>query len=229
VSKFFFFLFSFFLFHLSANAQDAPAKEREGFERIDSLLAADTTLSSVPVANTDTINSDSVSIMKKKLVDKRHSPKKAIWMSAILPGLGQGYNKRWWKIPVIYAGFSGLGYGLYHFGTNYNGYRGAYRIAVDGDSTTNASYKGTSTAAELKFYRDSNKRNLDIMAVITAFWYILNIVDAAVDAHLFHWDVDDKLALDIHPMIPQMSGRGVAGLNLQFSFRQAPKRKIFQL
>jgi len=229
VSKILFILFSFFLFHLSANAQDAPDKERNKFQTIDSMIALDTTLSSVPQTVTDTIDSDSASLMKKKLVDKRHSPKKAIWMSAILPGLGQGYNKRWWKIPIIYAGFAGLGYGLYHFSTNYNGYRGAYRIAVDGDSTTNASFKGTSSADELKFYRDSNKRNLDIMSVITALWYIINIVDAAVDAHLFHWNVDDKLALDIQPMIPQMSGKGVAGLNLQFSFRQPQKRKIFQL
>ncbi len=229
MNKILFLLFSFFLFHLSANAQDAPDRARNESQAIDSMIAVDTTLSVLPVAVADTINSDSVSLTKKKLLDKRHSPKKAIWMSAALPGLGQGYNKRWWKIPVIYAGFAGLGYGLYHFGTDYNGYRKAYRITVDLDSTTVGSYKGISGAAELKSYRDYNKRNLDIMSVITAVWYVLNIVDAAVDAHLFHWNVDDKLALDIQPMIPQMSGRGVAGLNLQFSFRQPQKQKVFQL
>ncbi|GEM_PF-177638 len=229
MNRFILFFLFFFIICLSAIAQDAPEKERNKLQVVDSAVAADSLLSSIPTAIIDTVNSDSTSVAKKKVVSKRHNPTKAIWMSAVLPGLGQGYNKRWWKIPIIYAGFSGLGYGLYHFGSNYKGYRSAYRIAVDGDSTTNASFKGTSSADELKYYRDSNKRNLDIMAVVTAVWYILNIVDAAVDAHLFHWDVDDKLALDIHPMIPQMNGRGVAGLNLQFSFRQTPKRKIFQL
>ena len=197
--------------------------------RNDSIRKTDSTTVVFPQSTMmiDTAKTDTLS--KKKNVQKRHSPGKAAWMSAVLPGLGQAYNKRWWKIPIVYAGFAGLGYGLYHFGTDFRGYRKAYRLAVDEDTTTFGSYKGVSGADELRSYRDYNKRNLDIMAVITALWYVLNIVDAAVDAHLFHWNVDDRLALDIQPMIPQIRGQAVTGLNFQLSFREPPKRKMFQL
>lgn len=169
------------------------------------------------------------SIPFKKKIEKRHSAKTASWMSAVLPGLGQAYNKRWWKLPIIYAGFAGLGYGIYHFGTNYTGYRNAYRLQVDGDSTTIGSYKGISGTLELKSYRDYHKRNLDIMAVITVVWYALNIVDAAVDAHLFHWNVDDKLALDILPFTPSIGNSQAAfGLSFQFSFKQPAQQKKIQ-
>lgn len=214
------------MFYASANAQDSLRSVQSITNtETDStkLVKPDFVLDSTNFLATD-------SIPNKSKIQKRHSAKRAAWMSAVLPGLGQVYNKRWWKVPIIYAGFAGLSYGIYHFSSNYTGYRKAYRIQVDGDSTTFASFKGISNPDELKSYRDYHKQNLDIMAIITAVWYALNIVDAAVDAHLFHWNMDDNLALDVHPAIPSyFNNTNAIGISLQFSFRQPTPKKNFQL
>ncbi len=212
------------VFSLFAAAQDEE-KMRMGAIENDTVAKKDKTTKTQFFPLPDTVRTDSVSAGKK--LTKRHSPTKAALLSLAFPGLGQAYNKRWWKLPIVYAGFAGLGYGLYHFGSDYSGYRRAYRNNLS-DTTTIYSYKGTSDVATLRVLRDNNKRNLDIMAVLTAVWYVLQIVDATVDAHLFHWNVDDKLAMDVQPMLPQIPGRGVAGISLQFSFVQPQKRKAFQ-
>lgn len=221
-----FFLVAIFLLALVA---DARAQDTTTASPLSAAtLSTDSVKPSGIVIDSSVVAVDSVPFKKK--MEKRHSAKKAAWMSAVLPGLGQAYNKRWWKIPIVYAGFAGLGYGLYHFGSNFTGYRNAYRIQVDGDSSTIGSYKGVTNALELKSYRDYHKRNLDIMAIITVVWYALNIVDAAVDAHLFHWNVDDKLALDLYPVAPSLSNSTASfGFSFQLSFRQPPAKKLFQL
>lgn len=141
---------------------------------------------------------DSVKTEKKK--EKRHSPLKAALFSAAVPGLGQGYNKKYWKIPIVYAGFGGLGYALYYTTSEFYGYRNAYRLQVDGITSTYGSYKGIDDKATLKEYRDYFKRNVDISAICTAVWYTLNIVDAAVDAHLFEWNMKDDLSVSWRPV-----------------------------
>ncbi|MDW8273564.1 MAG: DUF5683 domain-containing protein [Chitinophagales bacterium] len=175
------------------------------------------TISSANISPEIKKSQDTTLVTKRK--EKRHSPAKAAWMSAVFPGLGQAYNKKWWKIPIIYAGFGGLGYGLYHFGSNYSGFRRAYRLQVDNDSLTIGSYRGITNAAELKFFRDDYKRNLDLMGVLTAVWYALNIIDAAVDGHLFHWNVDDKLTLRLHPYAPNMAN-SILGLRLELCWNR---------
>lgn len=144
----------------------------------------------------------------------KHSAVKALWMSAVLPGLGQAYNKKYWKIPIVWAGFAGLGYGLYHTGSRFMAYRNAYRLQVDGRPETLGSVNGISDPAGLKFYRDQNKRNLDITAICTAVWYILNLVDASVDAHLFHYDISDDLSLEWQPVMINNQQPGL-GLSLR--------------
>jgi hypothetical protein len=128
----------------------------------------------------------------------RHSPLYATLFSLALPGLGQAYNKHYWKIPIIYAGFGGLGYAVYYTASNYAGYRAAYR-AQSADPNSTASYKGVNDYATLKVYRDYFKKNLDIAAICTGVWYALNLVDAAVDAHLFEWNMKDDLTLNWQP------------------------------
>lgn len=220
-------LILFFACCFILSAQSQTQDSVSATDPFEISAVSDSTKTAVVVVDSTLQKSDSLAFKKK--IEKRHSAKKAAWMSAVLPGLGQAYNKRWWKLPIIYAGFAGLGYGIYYFGTNYTGYRNAYRLQVDGDSTTIGSYKGITNALELKSYRDYHKRNLDIMAIITAVWYALNIVDAAVDAHLFHWNVDDKLALDLHPFAPSIANSSAAvGFSFQFSFKQPVPKKIIQ-
>jgi hypothetical protein len=160
-------------------------------------------------------NADSLGHGKKY----RHSPFYASLFSMALPGLGQAYNRKYWKIPIVYAGFAGLGYAVYHTGSNFRGYRAAYRLQVDNDANTHGSYKGVEEKATLKQYRDFFKRNLDISVICTGVWYILNIVDAAVDAHLFEWNMKEDLSLSWHPTVitgPQYQATAGLKFNLQF-------------
>jgi uncharacterized protein DUF5683 len=130
-----------------------------------------------------------------------HSAKKAAYLSAVLPGLGQAYNKKYWKIPIIYAGFGGLGYALYYTSSNFEGYRGAYRQQVALVPNYNASFNGVADAATLKAYRDYFKKYLDISAIGVGVWYLLNVVDATVDAHLMGWNLKDDLSISWNPTL----------------------------
>lgn len=145
------------------------------------------------LSNTDT-SSNSLPLPVRK-----HSPTKAAVFSALLPGMGQAYNKKYWKIPIVYAGFAGLGYWISHNVNNYRTYREAYRIRIDDDSLTVDSFIDTYTTADLKTLKDFYRRNLDLSVILTAVWYGLNIIDAAVDAHLLQFDVSDNLSIRIEP------------------------------
>ena len=151
------------------------------------VITADTTINQKVM--TDTLNV--------------HSPKKATIMSAILPGLGQVYNKKYWKIPVIYAGFVGLGYfiGINHF--EYVKYRDAYIKRVDGDSTTIDPLPDTQrlSTADLLAENDYYRKKRDMLIIGAVGLYVLNIIDATVDAHLFTFDVSDDLSFNIRPVI----------------------------
>ncbi len=130
-----------------------------------------------------------------------HSPKKAALMSTILPGLGQVYNKQYWKVPLIYGGFVGFGLMFNFHQSNYNTYKEAYRYRTDNDPNTVDNYVGVASDNDLfevqKFYR----RYRDLAIIGAGLFYILNIVDASVSAHLFTYDVSDDLSLNIQPTI----------------------------
>ncbi|MBS1625547.1 MAG: hypothetical protein JST83_16080 [Bacteroidetes bacterium] len=162
-------------------------------------------------------------------VVKKHSPVKAVWMSAVLPGLGQAYNKKYWKIPIIYAGLGGLGYWIYFENREFRIARTAYRAAVRNDPYLTASYKGKELDySTIRTYRDYYKNLLNYAAIVTALWYTLNLVDAAVDGHLYHFNVDDKLSMNVDPsfMLPTQLGMSQAcfGLSLSFSPMAAKKK-----
>ncbi|NNC95761.1 MAG: hypothetical protein HKN92_09380 [Chitinophagales bacterium] len=131
----------------------------------------------------------------------RHSPKKAALLSAALPGLGQAYNKKYWKIPIIYAGFGGLAYAIQFNASKHRCNRNAYRLDVDGDSLTDGSCNGITDPSNLRVLRDFYRRNLDLAVLGTFVWYGLQIIDATVDAHLFEFRLDDEISLGVDPHI----------------------------
>lgn len=210
------FLFSFFtiVFMYWVQAQsatdslkvDSPAVSPKSTFVVDSGKSGNITYDTIVPAT------DSASLAAKK--KKRHSPLKAALFSAALPGLGQGYNKKYWKIPIVYAGFGGLGYALYHTTTEFRNYRAAYRLQVDEDPLTYGQYKGVDDPATLQSYRDYYKRFVDISAICTAVWYALNIVDAAVDAHLFDWNMSDDINVSWRPVFNNTTGYGQAGIGV---------------
>ncbi len=164
--------------------------------------------------DTSAIKSDSVISKISTISDTNstkkvayHRPLKAFLFSAVLPGLGQAYNKKYWKIPIIYAGLGVASYFLYQQNKLYQGFRKAYIMKVDGDPYTDGVYvlnktKYTSEAS-LQEAKNYYRRNIDLISALMAVWYGLNLVDAVVDAHLFHFDVSDNLSLEIRPDMNQ--------------------------
>jgi hypothetical protein len=153
---------------------------------------------------------------------KKHSAWKAVWLSALVPGLGQAYNKKYWKMPIIYAGFGGLGYALYYTSSNFNEARAAYRIVVRGGA---ASYLGYTDADDIKYFRDTYKNFLNISALVTVVWYGLQLIDAAVDGHLYSYNMDNNLSINFDPSFLLQNNLGMNQTCLGLTFTIVPLAK----
>jgi hypothetical protein len=167
---------------------------------------------------------------KDSTVKKVYSPRTAAIRSAIFPGLGQIYNKKYWKLPIVYAamGISG-GVFLYNLG-NYKSTRFAYKVKynmrVNGTDTAlypkiKANLKPLSEES-LRFYRDQFRRDIDFSALFFILLWGLNVVDATVDAHLKSFDVSPNLSLGIHPGHSDMAGTN--GLSLVLTIGKKESR-----
>lgn len=131
---------------------------------------------------------------------KRHSPGKAALFSALVPGLGQIYNKKYWKLPIVYAGYGVMAYFLVTNTNNYMDYQCAYIEKVNGNTQGNYSdLVNRYTEDQLLSAREYYRRNLEISVLVTALWYSLTILDAAVDAHLMTFDVSTDLSMRVGP------------------------------
>ncbi|MRX63848.1 DUF5683 domain-containing protein [Maribacter luteus] len=150
-----------------------------------------------------------IMVEKKKEINPL-APSKAAFYSAVLPGLGQVYNKRYWKVPIVYAA---LGVGVYAYKYNddyYKRFRTAYkrRLAgftddefydINGDNVEGADPDLDSD--DLEYQQENYQRDRDLSLVLTIAMYALNIIDANVDAHLKQFNVDEDLSLDVHPYL----------------------------
>ena len=167
---------------------------------------------------TEPVDTSKVEAKSIKLKEpKKHSPKRAVILSALLPGLGQVYNKKYWKLPIIYGGFGGLSYWLYTSTQEYKTYRNALKIRFDDDPNTVDEFDGSVSENNLIELKNYYKRNLDLSVIFMAVLYALNLVDAAVDAHLFNFDVSDDLSMRIQPRVGFNAQRGsTAGVSLIF-------------
>lgn len=163
-------------------------------------------------------------------------PTRAVWMSALFPGLGQVYNRRYWKIPIIIGGYMALGYGTSWNNNQYQDYSRAYRDLLDNDPTSNSymnffppnvsedSLDKSWLTSVMKSRKDFYRRNRDLCIIISGALYILQVVDAHVDAHLKDYDISDDLSMNIEPMVdytyvPTMQrNRPVFGFNLSLNF-----------
>ncbi len=135
--------------------------------------------------------------LNPKSKESAHSPKKALILAATLPGSGQAYNRKYWKIPIVYAGYAG---GVWFFVTNQTGYKNSKRDYIYEtdkiDSTVNNSGK---TAQVLLAEVDSYRRMRDISVLALLAWHGLTIIDANVDAHFFNWDISEDLSMKLRP------------------------------
>jgi uncharacterized protein DUF5683 len=166
------------------------------------------------------IKSDSTeTVPKKDSLALKHSPTKATLLSFVLPGAGQFYNKKYWKIPVIYAGLAGMGY-LVHFNdVRYQRYKKAYAVRLDTVSTTIDEYVDIYSNDDLKTLKDFYRRNRDLSYIVAGIIYVMNILDADVDAHLFYFNVNDDLSLNVQPSVNySLQNKPLPGLTLTFNF-----------
>lgn len=127
----------------------------------------------------------------------KHSPKKASILSAVLPGAGQVYNKKYWKVPIIYGGFAVAGYYLSDNLKQIRIFKEGFQAANDGNPNTENTTGFSSP--QLVDLIDQYKTWRDWSYVAIGIIYILNIVDASVDAHLFYFDVSEDISMNVTP------------------------------
>ncbi len=153
------------------------------------------------------------------------SPKKAAILSTCLPGLGQAYDKKYWKIPIIYAALGTTIYLMQHYHSQLQNYKQAYKNKDTAYAfnyyfpSSSDTYTYTSRA-DLETQEQHFRKFRDLTVILTALFYTLNIADAYVDAHLSTFDVSDNLSMNVLPSINFISAnqKPSAGLTLSFKF-----------
>ena len=180
------------------------------------------TIAQVKAVDTMPAAKDSI----KKKAARYFNPRTATMRSAILPGLGQVYNKKYWKVPIIYGalGTTAAVY-LYNIDT-YKALRQSYIYISDSIPANNVlidpQFSNLSPTA-IRSYRDSFRQNIDYAILFFLLFWGLNVVDAAVDAHLKAFDVNDNLSLQIKPGHSMMANTNGISLVLNIGKRNVLK------
>jgi hypothetical protein len=185
----------------------------------DSLIVKDTTGKVVASSNVKKSNW----VYKYDSTGKRvYEPRKAAILSAILPGLGQAYNKKYWKIPIAWAA---VGIPIYTYFDNRNWYHKIqYAIEVANLDPADPTYQDMYNKVDTKLqyfvqhqslnsltnYRNEYRKNMDYSILFTLLLWGLNVVDATVDAHLKGFNVNDNLTMQIRPAITSPQSIGVS-------------------
>jgi len=168
------------------------------------------------------IDSTRKNILSADTVTKIHSPKKAAFRSAVLPGWGQAYNKKYWKIPIVY-GALGTTAAIFVFNLDtYKSLKQAYiyiRDTIPGNDTLIESRFRNLSPESIRSYRNSFRQNVDYSVLFFFVFWGLNIVDATVDAHLKAFDVSSDITLKIKPRFRQ----NLTGISLVFSLKDSRK------
>ena len=189
----------------------------------------------------DIVAQDSISVARPKKNNFKAEPLKATMLAVAFPGLGQIYNRKYWKIPLVYAGFGGLAYSVSFNTSNYNKMMKAYQDFIDKIRETD-SYLELITWAQPSEYDpvlyplsydpaneswvkdnllqavDYYKKYRDLSYIGIAAWYLISVLDANVDASLFNFDINDNLDLQISPLNLPVPGNVGAGLNICVTF-----------
>ena len=174
------------------------------------------------VRDTLKIPSDSLQIRKGgKIITiesyaKRYQPRKALLYAAILPGMGQVYNKKYWKLPIVYGGF----YVLTSIAVKYNQLHDKYKAELFG-LLENPGAKAPSGFSEtqLRSITETYRRQRDYFLILNTFWYFLQMIDAHVDAHLKEFDLNPQLKISVSPSVQQnyMIGQ-TSGVSITLKF-----------
>lgn len=140
-------------------------------------------------------------------------PDMAVWLAAVVPGLGQIYNRQYWKLPILYGGAMGLAYAISWNNQMYVDYRKAYIDIIDANPDSkfyeNVLPKGVVIDSSNKDYytrtiknkQDAYLRNRDLCIICTGVLYLLSMIDAYVDAQMADYDISPDLSLQVAPAV----------------------------
>ncbi|MEO5603076.1 MAG: DUF5683 domain-containing protein [Cyclobacteriaceae bacterium] len=172
------------------------------------------------IVERDTVFQNEPDTVAIKSLAKRYSPRKAILYAAIMPGLGQVYNKKYWKLPLVYGGFYAIGYYINAYNNLYTEYKGYLFENIEagrGENVENPTINRTT--GQLRTIVDKTRRERDLMIILLGGMYLLQMVDAHVDSHLKEFDLNPNLQVSIEPSMKQDAWTGrTAGLSLIVRF-----------
>ena len=158
------------------------------------------------------------------------SPTRAVWLSVLCPGLGQIYNRRYWKLPIVIGGFMGLGYATNWNNNQYQDYAQGYQDLMDNDPSTKSymdffpptvqesDLDKTWLTNLLKSRKDYFRRNRDLCIIGMVGVYLLAMVDAYVDASLSHFDISPDLSIDLTPSLIPDARNTLPGVGMTWAF-----------
>ena len=156
-------------------------------------------------------------------------PTRAVWLSALCPGLGQIYNRRYWKLPIVIGGYMGLGYGASWNNSMLRDYTRGYNDLMDNDPSTKSymDFFPPNTVEEslnrdwlertLKHRKDYFRRNRDLCIIAMVGVYLVAVVDAYVDASLTNFDISPDLSMQFHPALMQTLGSPWPAVGVQWA------------
>ncbi|MBE5033433.1 hypothetical protein INF32_05665 [Rikenellaceae bacterium DSM 108975] len=151
------------------------------------------------------------------------SVKKATTLSTICPGAGQFYNRSYWKVPIVLGGFATMAYMIDWNNRGYKRFKLAYDLVTDNNDLTVDEFNGRYSADFLRNLRNNYRRNRDLCIILTGAFYLLNIIDAHVDAQLKDYDISDDLAVTVEPTLTnfysmRQSQSNLVGFSIKFTF-----------
>ena len=150
------------------------------------------------------------------------APSRAAFYSAVVPGLGQAYNKKYWKIPIIYAGMAAGVYFYKEQDKDYNRFRDAYKRRLAGykdDEFWGDGNEALVSNDRLVNAQRSAQKNKSVSIIVTLAFYLLNVVDANVDAHLQQYEVMDDLSLQPNLEVNPVNSQTHYGMSLVYRFK----------
>jgi hypothetical protein len=198
------------------------------------LLSVQSFAQKTTPAKTDSTKKKNTNIFLPPDPAKAYNPRIATYRSAILPGWGQYTNKKYWKIPIVYAALGITGYIFFHNVKQYNEAKNAFINASDGDTSNNYQipepyYTVRFQPERIRTFRNQVRQNVDYSVLFFIAFWGLNVADATVDAHLKTFDVSDDLSLQIKPGYSQMANTNGISLVLNIGKNRTKQLSSFSL
>ena len=233
------FSFSFPIFADESQPDGQGMAPVDGTDTPDAVVAVDSMSIAEPLVRTD-MAADSTLVAAADSVPSpigvkrifNPDPNRALWLSVLCPGLGQIYNRRYWKVPIVVGGYVGLAYATSWNNRMLSDYTKAYRDIMDSDPNTKSYmdfYPSTTKEEDidktwltkaLKSKKDFYRRNRDLCIISMVGLYLLCMVDAYVDASLANFDITPDLSMKVKPAViePQLGKLPAVGLQCAVSF-----------